>query len=165
MTQNAAFNGHIFFPNAVSLLDELEIVQRTACKKLPLSVAAFLLIEISQAKAFALPVKKMYLNKMSPLSYDPADGKETLAACARAHAQRVARAAEKHFSRRERVNSSARAAERSFPPYILSDSLCVRKRTDIEPTGLDIRLALGVHRHRRNRFSDPHESSRVVTLF
>lgn len=106
----------------------------TACEKHALSFIDFLLTEILQTNTSSLPVKKNCLNTMSRFFYNSADKKKVLAACSKAQAQRVVRAAKKHSGLGEGVFLPAQAAERSLSSFTPKDLCRLEKRSSIEPT-------------------------------
>lgn len=79
--QNATIDSNAFYPYAASLLQQLERMHSTACKKHPLNFNYFLVIEIPLTRTSSLLLKKLYLNTMAPSSYDPTYKIGTLAAC------------------------------------------------------------------------------------
>lgn len=110
-----------------------------------------MLTEALRTKISSLPVKGVYLNRMSIFFYDPADKKRILAACARARPQRVVRAVKKHLSLEEGLIPPAWAVERSPLSSTPRDPCRLRKRARILPTRLDLRLALRTLPYRKGR--------------
>lgn len=130
-----------------------------------MSFSGFMLSKTLQPKAFSLSVTKLFLNSKSLLSYDTADMKRTLAARAIVRAQRVTRGVSKQFSLGEEMVFPARAAETTPAHFSPTYFQRLQKRASIQPTRLDLGVALRTLSHMKRRRSCPHKGHRAVTLF
>lgn len=112
----------------------------------------------------SLLVIRMYLSTEGRLFYDPAEKKGTSAARARISAQCAARAAQKHFSLRERMVPPGRAAERVFLPPALRDICRLEKRAGLRPSSLETGLSLRTTPQNKKRPNYPHENYNVMII-
>lgn len=100
----------------------------TSFEKFPLSFDEFLLTETPLMKPFLLPVKKIYLNTVSLLSYDTEDENRALAAGSKFRTQRVVYADRKYFSPREEIMRFG-AGSRKKSPTLRSKDLSPAAKT------------------------------------
>lgn len=105
----------------------------------------------------------MYLNTISPFSYDPADKKSTSAACAKASTQLAARAVGRQSGSGEGIVLLALVEKKSSPSFFPKNSRQLRKQGSIRSARFDLGLALRIPLYRMRRPRLPRERYKIVT--
>lgn len=106
--------------------------------------------------------QKMYVNKMSFFSQDPADKKRTAASRPEAWAQRAVGTFKKHFTLGEEIVSLARTSERIALPSTPTSFHRPGKRARIRPSRLDLDLALRLPLQKKRCSSHSYQGYKVI---
>lgn len=125
----------------------------------------FLSAPVPRTDIFSLSVQNMFFSTMSVFSHDLAERKETLAACAKGHFQRLACAVSSHFLHHQEMVTLRKRKVESLSPRSTTSSGRSKRRVLTKPARLDFGLLSATSPRRQIRqFGRKEGSKRVTTV-